>query len=89
MRIKQSDIPNAGKGLFAWKKPFRSNQKISNYTGRKLPRKELDHKYGPGGAEYALCSCDKCVDANVTMDAAARFANDSSFTNNSELHSKD
>ena len=89
LRIKPSNIPHAGKGLFAWKKSIPRNTLISKYTGRKISKKELDRKYGKGRADYAVCNqrgC--CVDATYTTDAAARFVNDSrgtSFQNNSKI----
>jgi hypothetical protein len=92
LRIKPSNIPNAGKGLFAWKKPIARNTLISKYTGRKLSKKELDKKYGKGRADYAICNQrGRCVDSTYTTDAAARFVNDSkgtSFGNNSKINGK-
>jgi hypothetical protein len=92
LRIKPSNIPNAGKGLFAWKKPIARNTLISKYTGRKLSKKELDQKYGKGRADYAICNQrGRCVDSTYTTDAAARFVNDSkgtSFGNNSKINGK-
>lgn len=91
LRIKPSNTPDAGKGLFAWKKYFCNNQKISDLYGTKTKLEKKQTKYTPGGAEYPLCSNGKCIDANFTTDAAARFANDSRnspLTNNSELHGR-
>jgi hypothetical protein len=89
LRIKPSNIPNAGKVLFTWKKPIPRDTLISKYTGRKISKKELDKKYGDGRADYAVCNKrGRCVDATYTMDAAARFVNDSrgtSFENNSKM----
>jgi hypothetical protein len=87
--IKPSNILNAGKGLFAWKKPIPRNTLISKYTGRKISKKDLDRKYGKGRADYAICNQrGRCVDATYTTDSAARFVNDSqgtSFRNNSRI----
>jgi hypothetical protein len=91
LRIKPSNIPNAGKGLFAWKKDFKKGSKISKYTGRRLNRYQIDLKYGDAIAEYAMCNGNKCIDANHTTDAAARFANDArktGFRNNAILTGK-
>ena len=91
LRIKTSNIPNAGKGLFAYKKPIRKNSKIANYTGRKLTGSQVINKYGDGLAKYAICDKGKCVDSNETTDDAARYANDarsSRFKNNSFLTGK-
>lgn len=77
LRVKPSLINNGGKGLFAWKKPFKKNAKISTYTGRRLSKSDVDRKYGEDIAEYVICHRNNCVDANYTTDNAARFANDS------------
>ena len=81
LRIKPSNITNAGKGLFAWKEGFKKGVKISKYTGRRLNKYQMDLKYGDKTAEYAICNGNKCVDATYTTDAAARFANDARKTN--------
>ncbi len=91
LRIKPSNIPNAGKGLFAWKKDFKKGCKISKYTGRRLNKYQIDLKYGDETAKYAMCNGNKCIDANYTTDAAARFANDArrtGFRNNAILTGK-
>ena len=81
LRIKPSNIPNAGKGLFSWKKPIMCDAIISKYTGRHCTRKQIDKKYGNSRADYAICNKQgKCIDANHTTDVAARFANDSRHT---------
>lgn len=88
LRIKPSNIVNAGKGLFAYKKSFPAFKKLSKYTGRKLTEREINRKYGPGLAEYALCDKGICIDSTYTTDAAARFANDprgSRYVSNSDL----
>ena len=46
LRVKPSNIKNAGKGLFSWKKPFKRNQFINEYTGKKTTLKNLNNKYG-------------------------------------------
>lgn len=60
---------------------------ISKYTGQKRTRQQIDRKYGNNRANYALCnSKGRCIDANRTTDAAARFANNARntpFENNS------
>jgi hypothetical protein len=90
LRIKPSNIPAAGKGLFTWKKPILRGKLISKYTGRKLSKKEVDQKYGNSVAKYAICNKrGRCVDSTYTTDAAARFVNDSrgtSFQNNAKIN---
>ncbi|CAB3978339.1 SET domain-containing [Paramuricea clavata] len=81
LRIKPSQITNAGKGLFSWKKPIPSGRVISKYTGRRRTREQIDRKYGDKVAKYTICNKKGlCIDANHTTDAAARFANDSRNT---------
>jgi hypothetical protein len=52
-------------------------------------RNKLIKKYGNMRADYTVCNKQgKCIDANRTTDAAARFVNDShgtSFQNNAKL----
>jgi hypothetical protein len=87
LRIKPSNIINGGKGLYSWKKSIPRGAVISKYTGRQRTKQQLDKKYGDAVAKYALCNArGRCVDANHTTDAAARFANDARntpFKNNS------
>ena len=78
LRIKPSNIQNAGKGLFAWKKPIKRRQFIEEYTGEKTNLKKLNEKYGKKiVAQYSICDGPrKCWDAYKTTDGAPRFAND-------------
>jgi hypothetical protein len=89
LRIKPSNVIVGGKGLLSWKKTIQRGTIISKYTGRQCTKEQIDQKYGDGRADYALCNKHgKCVDANYTTDAAARFANDSRgtpFQNNSKI----
>ena len=78
LRIKPSNIQNAGKGLFSWKKPFKRNQFINEYTGEKTTLKKLNNRYGEKiVAQYSICDGPKkCWDAYKTTHGAPRFAND-------------
>jgi hypothetical protein len=62
---------------------------ISKYTGRYHTKKQIDQKYGNSREDYTICNKKgRCIDANHTTDAAARFANDSRgtlFKNNAVL----
>ena len=84
LRIKPSNIKNAGKGLFSWKKPFKRNQFINEYTGEKTTLKKLNNKYGKNiVAQYSICDGPKkCWDAYKTTDGPPRFANDARGTKN-------
>ena len=77
LRIKKSTLPNAGEGLFAYKKRFRKNKTIGAYRGKKMTKRQIDRKYGEYTAPYALCiNKRKCRDAYKTTDCAARYSND-------------
>ena len=63
LRIAPSTIPNAGKGLFAYKPPkegarssivFYPHQTICTYTGEVISKKELIKRYGKSTAPYAV-----------------------------------
>jgi hypothetical protein len=72
VKIKPSTIPEAGKGLFAEcpKAPgqicFEANDKIVNYNGQLITKRELDKRYGKGDdntAPYAIQVGRKYEDA--------------------------
>ena len=91
LRVKKSNISNAGKRLFAYKKSIPKNKKIADYTGRHLTSSHVIAKYGDGLAEYVICDNGKCVDSNKTTDKVGRYANDarnSRFKYNSFLAGK-
>lgn len=89
LRIKKSTIPNAGKGLFAWKNRFNPKKTIIEYTGHKTNQEALDRRYGQDcNANYSICdNADNCLDADLSTYSAARFANNgkrkSKYKNNS------
>ena len=70
LRIKPSNIQNAGKGLFSWKKSFKRNQFIDEYTGEKTSLKKLNDKYGKKVvAQYSICDGPrKCWNTYKTTD---------------------
>ena len=77
LRIKPSQIPNSGSGLYATKR-FAKGAKIADYTGEKLTRAQVGNRY-PGNvtAEYVLCRSDReCFDGRRTNSSFARFSND-------------
>ena len=77
LRIKPSQIPNSGSGLYATKR-FAKGAKIADYTGEKLTRAQVGNRY-PGNvtAEYVLCRSDReCFDGRMTNSSFARFSND-------------
>ncbi len=76
--IRKSKIPGAGKGLFTTE-PIKKGEKIVEYTGENITwaeckkRNELLEGFG---AYYFYVSERKCVDAQNSPDAMARYAND-------------
>lgn len=70
LRVKESNLPFAGKGLFALSKTdqgvlFRKNQIVCAYNGQHVSRQELDRRYNDFTAPYGLCGYGNktCEDA--------------------------
>jgi SET domain-containing protein len=71
LQIRQSNIPNGGKGLFAYKEHgqpneiiFKTNQKIINYEGEIISAQDLIDQYGQNTGPYAVrMSNDEYVDS--------------------------
>ena len=70
LRIKESLIPNAGKGLFAIDKyaeenaiVFRKNQSITPYGGEVVTHEVLHQRYGHGNASYGISKGNYVEDA--------------------------
>ena len=81
LQVKKSDIPNAGFGLFAGRKPIKTGEKIRKYTGGRIRSHKLDKYYGKGKlAPYTYCDSNKrkarCINANLSTDSALTYAND-------------
>lgn len=78
LEIRKSNIPGAGKGLFA-KRLFRRGERVVEYEGEVITwaqcRKRNEKMEGVG-AYYFYISNRKCVDAQNTLEAFARYAND-------------
>lgn len=97
LQIKQSNIPNAGKGLFAYRKDninqpvFKKGDILAHYDGEEITRNQLIERYGNHTAPYAVKKNN-----NLYIDAAgkrgvASIANTSRNTNlkpNVELTAK-
>jgi hypothetical protein len=87
LEVKDSTIPNAGKGLFAVR-GFRKNDKITEYTGIVLTKSQIDQLYGKLDQDlspYAVqISEDLFMDSSCARSIAA-FANDSKSHNNAKL----
>jgi hypothetical protein len=76
LRVMTSEIPNAGKGLFATKE-FEKGEMVAPYHfGPCYTKQEFHTKY-PGDvlAAYAFCSGNSCSNPYKTNMGFARFAN--------------
>ena len=87
LRIKPSQIPGAGMGLYTTiRRP--PHRMIAPYTGRPITRPENTY-IGDYVIQLNNAPPYKYVDANHTTDAAGRYANNARrrdhFTNNSHL----
>ena len=75
LKVKQSSIPNAGKGLFAFDRGspnsndilYRPNDKIIDYLGDRINSDELNRRYGDDTAPYGLK-----INNNLFIDSATR-----------------
>ncbi len=85
LRVKPSQVQNAGFGLFATKR-MAKDARIAAYTGQRRTRAQVNERYGGDTGQYVLCRSDnECFDASASNSSLARFANDargSSFANN-------
>ncbi len=79
LEIKDSTIPNCGKGLFATA-AFKRGDKVVEYTGEIITWKECqkrNEEMKDGfGAYYFYVSDRKCIDAQNVPESLARYAND-------------
>jgi hypothetical protein len=87
LRVKTSEIPGAGKGLFAAKETrsqrgyhgFRRGETIAPYVGERMSKAELDNACPADKlAVYAVERNKRgdVINAYKTTDGAARYAND-------------
>jgi len=92
LRIKESNIPNAGKGLFALNKNepenaiiFKKNEKIVNYNGEMINNRERMNRYQGFNAPYAV----ELSNNNIVDSATKRgVASTSNHTNRSRSNAK-
>jgi uncharacterized protein len=88
LRVKPSQIQNAGFGLYATKR-LAKNARVASYTGEHRTRNQIAQKYGTDTGQYVLCRSDaECFDASKTNSSLARFANDAhgtTFKNNAKF----
>jgi uncharacterized protein len=80
--VKKSRLPKAGKGLYTTHE-IKKGEKVCEYEGEKLTWKEClkrnENQKGKG-AYYFFINSRNCVDAQYTLDALARYANDAAGT---------
>lgn len=74
VRVRKSQLPGAGKGLFA-RVEIPKGTRIVEYTGVITTWKEVDHKDGENGYIYYV-KRNHVIDASRTPEALARYAND-------------
>ena len=88
LRVKPSQIQNAGFGLYATKR-LAKNARVAPYTGEQRTRDQITQEYGTDTGQYVLCRSDaECFDASKTNSSLARFANDAhgtTFKNNAKF----
>lgn len=76
--VKESQIPSSGMGLWA-KKDFKRGDIIVKYDGDKITWKECERrneKQEGFGGYYLYINERKCIDAQYTLWAMGRYAND-------------
>lgn len=78
LKVKKSQLPNAGKGLFTTH-AIKKGEVVCEYEGEHLTWKECEERNQalPGkGAYYFYINSKNCVDAQYTLWAIGRYAND-------------
>lgn len=79
LEVKESSIPNCGKGLFT-KTAIKRGEKVVEYTGEIITWKECQKRNEAMedgfGAYYFYVSDRKCIDAQHVPESLARYAND-------------
>jgi hypothetical protein len=100
LKVRNSTIPGAGKGLFAFNYGdklnktivFHTNETIISYNGENVSQSKLNKRYGNKTGPYALCfiknrRSTNCIDA-ACLRGAASFINSPSssrFQSNASL----
>lgn len=78
LKVKKSQLPNAGKGLFTTT-AIKKGTLIVEYGGEMLTWREVQKRY-PGNIQAALylfhLGPNKWIDAQLTPENLARYAND-------------
>ena len=83
LSVKQSQLPRAGLGLYA-ERDFKKGEAIVKYDGEKITwkecvrRNEAQEEYG---CYYLYINKRRCIDAQYTLWAKGRYANDAAGMN--------
>ncbi len=76
LKVKTSQLPNAGKGLFT-DKPIKKDAKIIEYKGEIIDWKEYEKRVAEDKDGYLFfINKNRCIDAFSTPEHKARYAND-------------
>jgi SET domain-containing protein len=76
LKVKRSQLPNAGKGLFT-ETPIKKGQKIIEYKGQIITWKQYKKRVELDRDGYLLfVNNQRCIDAYPTPQHKARYAND-------------
>ncbi len=76
LKVKTSQLPNAGKGLFT-DKPIKKDAKIIEYKGEIIDWKEYEKRVAEDKDGYLFfINKKRCIDAFSTPEHKARYAND-------------
>jgi len=76
--VKKSQIPSSGMGLWA-KKDFKRGEQIVIYDGERITWKECEKRNREQkgmGCYYMFINNSNCIDAQHTLWAQGRYAND-------------
>jgi SET domain-containing protein len=76
LKVKKSQLPKAGKGLFT-EKPIKKGDKIIEYKGEIIDWKEYEKRVAANKDGYLFyINKRRCIDAFSTPEHKARYAND-------------
>ena len=76
LKVKKSQLPKAGKGLFT-EKPIKKGDKIIEYKGEIIDWKEYEKRVADNKDGYLFyINKKRCIDAFSTPEHKARYAND-------------
>ncbi|PBQ31839.1 SET domain-containing protein-lysine N-methyltransferase [Sphingobacteriaceae bacterium] len=76
LKVKVSQLPNAGKGLFT-DKPIKKGEQVIEYLGEIIDWKEYEKRVKEDKDGYLFfISKKRCIDAYSTPEHKARYAND-------------